>query len=112
MVQARALDPHAWDSAAREAISRFQNVLTPDQRDAVMAVCYVHRWFTQAPVNADLYTAWDELRDCLCTSIAMGRYLRTPGEDLVQNVALWARFRIRVSSGLFARNPGGQCTCN
>ncbi|OJT07829.1 hypothetical protein TRAPUB_1275 [Trametes pubescens] len=67
----------------------------PIRRDAVMAVCYVHRWFTQAPVNADLYTAWDELRNCLRTSIAMGRYLGTPGEDLVQNVALWARFRIR-----------------
>lgn len=99
IVDARALGPHAWNAAGCDAIyGRFYGVLTADQRDAIMALCYVHRWFSQAPLDADYQTAWDELRDCLRTSIAMGRYLGTPGEDLVANVALWARFRIRVST--------------
>ncbi|EIW58935.1 uncharacterized protein TRAVEDRAFT_48075 [Trametes versicolor FP-101664 SS1] len=95
IARARALSPHAWYAAAHDAISRFEEVpLTADQRDAVMTVSYVHRWFAQKPLDADYCRAWDEMRDCLRTSIAMGRYLQTPGEDLIQNLAEWARFRI------------------
>lgn len=80
-------------------------MLTADQRDAIWALCYVHRWFCQAPLDADYRMAWDEMRDCLRTSIAMGRYIpATPGEDLVANVALWARFRIRVSTQVSSLN--------